>query len=148
VEQQVNFKYRDIPEKLYCEYCGTEIYDFEDPTKSPYKECPHVVFIYMWADPDAFVYTRKDYAGKIIEALLRSDYYKSMIDDEDCVPLSLEEISKFRDSRYEPLDNISTKVAQLSGLPEEEYPELLPSDTIVYKGDRNYSGVRIAITSK
>ncbi|MBT7578176.1 MAG: hypothetical protein HN633_05290 [Candidatus Marinimicrobia bacterium] len=71
-----------------------------------------------------------------------------MIDDEDYVPLSLEEISKFRYSKYEPLDDISPKVAQLSGLAEEQYPELLPSDTIGYKEDRNYSGARIAITSK
>jgi len=145
VESQIKFEYRDLPKKQRCEYCGVEIFDFEDPENSPYRECQHLLFIYMWADPDAFIYTRKDYAEKIIETLLRSDCYQSMISDEDYEPLSAGEISIFKKGQYEPLDDVSTKVAQLCGLPEKQYPELLPSGTVVYKEDWNYSGVRIAV---
>lgn len=149
MEWQINFKYRDIPEKLNCEYCGTEIYDFEDPETSPYKECPHVIFIYMWADPDAFIYARKDYAEKIIQALLGSDLYKSIIADEEAEQITNEEILEFCNGQFEPLDSVSTKVAgALSDLPEKQFPQLLPPGTIVYKDDRYHSGVRIAVTSQ
>ena len=149
VEQQIKIEYRDIPDKLYCEYCGTEIYDSEDPSDSPYNECTHVLFIYMWADPDAFIYTRKDYAEKIIQALLRSDYYQSIIAVEDAAPITNQEIFKFCNGQFEPLDNISTKIAHVfSELPEKQFPELLPPDTVVYKSDGYYSGVRIALTKQ
>lgn len=148
MERQINFTYRDLPNKLYCQYCGTEIYDFEDPEASPYEECPHVIFIYMWADPDAFIYARKDYAEKIIQALLGSDLYKSIIADEGAEPITNEEILEFCNGQFEPLDNASTKVAgALSDLPEKQFPQLLPPGTIVYKDDTYHSGVRIAVTS-
>ena len=147
VDPQIKFEYRDLSKKQQCEYCGNEIFDFEDPEGPTYEDCPHILYIYVSGDPDSFIYARKDYAERIIHKLLQSNNYKSQLADEDIEPFTTQEIAKFQDGEYEILDDIPIKVAfALGGLPEEVFPELLPPETIVYKDDQYYSLLRMAVT--
>lgn len=137
--QMVEFGY-----DLWCPHCGTKLIGLEEVH---FSKCPHVVFIYSWADgdPDSFVFARPDYANAFLNSLKESEHYLTLIRDEEYEPITEQVEKAFLDGKV-MLDDTSTRIASYcSSFPEKMFPNLLSEGATIFAYEHYHSGIHVAI---
>ena len=128
---------------LFCPHCGIKLFSWYNGIAA---KCIHLVFAYGWNDPDIFISVRFDLAKSFLSALMESiEYHKRIIEDE-MVPIAEQYQELFCQAEFLPEDSVASLIASYCwDLPERMFPSLLSKSTIIFKDDRNHSGVHIAI---
>jgi hypothetical protein len=101
--------------------------------------CPHVVFIWVWGDPNGWVYARNDFAQDFIRHLREKD---SLRDEDDVFPED-DFITRFVKGEFEPFDETSIAVPFHEKVIEELADKI---GLQIYEDQRTYSGVVIGIS--
>ena len=128
---------------LFCPHCGQKLFSFTDGFMG---KCAHLVYAYGWGDPNSFLSVRCDYAKDFLKALLASDEYKQSQIEDELDPIGDDDQHLFSTACFKPFDRIATMVASFClGFPESMFPSLFSESTVIFKDDRYYSGVHIAI---
>ena len=136
----------DFKDHLDCPVCGIEIYSLE---KLPMVgRCPHLLFIYGWDanGDDCFISVREDFAKFFVAYLKTSkEYqdYKESYDEEGFDPVDATTEEKFVSGKFEPLDEVSVKMARF-GI---HLPDICPENSTVFCDEHYYSGIFIGIES-
>jgi hypothetical protein len=133
----------EIEGDLFCPHCGNRLFSWGDATVS---KCPHLIFVYGWNAPDMFLAVRADFARSFMLALLKSQAYRECLREDEMEPITKQDQEAFCQADFGPGDSVACLIAAYcNSLPEKMFPTLLSRSTTIFKDDRLYSGVHIAV---
>jgi len=93
-----------------------------------------------------FLAVRANFAVSFMQALLESPAYRENLSDDEMEPITKQDQEAFCQADFGPEDSVACLIAAYCrDLPEKLFPALLSQSTILFKDDRSYSGVHIAV---
>jgi len=123
---------------MNCPICDSKV-----EIKENADYCSHVVFVYIWAESDSFVYVKKDFAEKYIDNLKPSIEYQDYHEENE-YDIDEQAENAFKTGELKPFDE---KVFQIPYF-ENIALNTCSSQAKLYSAEGYYSGVIVCIDKK